>query len=135
MKLPSIYYDRELKYTVNDNGCWLFAGCKDGSGYGILQFKGKTYRAHRYNFLRFKGDIEDGLVVRHTCKKQRDCINPQHLLVGTQQDNIADREYDKKRFCGGGHELTTLNSYTWNNRVVCKVCKAEVAARMNVPKD
>jgi hypothetical protein len=62
-------------------------------GYGNLSLYGSKGRAHRVAYCKSKGialqDIR-GLVVRHTCDNPR-CINPEHLLIGTHQDNADDK--------------------------------------------
>jgi hypothetical protein len=69
--------------------CWLWtAGCS-GNGYGVFTIKSKNVSAHRYSYELHYGEILEGLVVRHTCDV-RNCVNPNHLLTGTQQDNITD---------------------------------------------
>lgn len=64
----------------------------DGMGYGRLRFRGKIVKHHRLVYCQYHGieliDIE-GLIVRHTCDNPR-CINPQHLELGTQHDNVQD---------------------------------------------
>lgn len=62
------------------------------TGYG--QFNpgsrpGKMISAHRMSYLVFNGEIPAGMVVRHVCDI-RDCVNPRHLKLGTQSDNIMD---------------------------------------------
>tara|TARA_R110001606_G_scaffold115974_2_gene244548 strand:- start:697 stop:1032 length:336 start_codon:yes stop_codon:yes gene_type:complete len=52
-------------------------------------------RAHRFAYALSKGEIPDGFVVRHTCDNPA-CCNPDHLILGTQADNIADM-YKRKR--------------------------------------
>lgn len=62
------------------------------TGYLQIRYGGKIERAHRVAYCFARGipiEYIQGSVVRHTCDNPR-CINPQHLLVGTQQDNIAD---------------------------------------------
>ena len=62
------------------------------SGYGIVSYKNKTTLAHRVAYCLHRGiDLEDiaGLVVRHTCDNPS-CVKPGHLVIGTQQQNIAD---------------------------------------------
>ena len=66
--------------------CIYWDGKKDKDGYGILS-SGK--RAHRLSYENAKGPIPDGLLVRHTCDNSG-CINPDHLILGTQADNVAD---------------------------------------------
>lgn len=121
-------YDKELSYEIDDKGCWNFTGAKDRDGYGVVKYDGRTYRAHKFSFLQNKGEVAVGLVVRHTCHN-RACINPKHLLLGTQAENIADREERKIVRCAAGHALNQMNSYRYNDRTICKVCKAMVAAR------
>ena len=74
----------------NSEGCWLWTkSCFKGTNYGQQKWKGKNWHVHRLAYTLFKGDIPDGLVVRHRCGNQR-CCNPLHLELGTHKDNSAD---------------------------------------------
>ncbi len=55
-------------------------------GYGQLPTGGL---AHRDAYVKHKGDIPEGMVVRHTCDN-RLCVNPEHLVLGTHKDNYED---------------------------------------------
>lgn len=79
-----------------ESGCWIWVGSKDASGYGLMSVNGKTARAHRISCGAFNGQVPDGMVVRHSCDNPS-CINPAHLGVGTQQQNVADREARGRR--------------------------------------
>jgi len=73
------------------SGCWLWSGAQCRLGYGKVLARGKLRRAHREAFSAQNGagSIE-GLVVRHTCDTPL-CVNPAHLLRGTQADNVRDK--------------------------------------------
>lgn len=63
-----------------------------GTPYGIVKLKGKQYLAHRWSYCEHRGiPIEDiqGKVVLHMCDNPK-CVNPLHLVVGTQADNMYD---------------------------------------------
>lgn len=74
---------------VDSNGChiWGLGRCKDG--YGRLWLEGKTRRAHRVSYEQFIGEIPASLVVMHKCDNPA-CINPSHLSLGTQCENVND---------------------------------------------
>lgn len=76
-----------------NSGCWLWsAGEKiKGGGYGAFGYKGKVARAHRVSYELFCAEIPIGLFVLHKCDNPC-CVNPDHLFLGTHQDNMDDRE-------------------------------------------
>jgi len=75
---------------VPESGCWLWTGAMRGEGnYGAIAIDGKTFGAHRLSYLLHKGEIPEGMQVQHHCDV-KECVNPDHLYVGTQKENMAD---------------------------------------------
>jgi hypothetical protein len=71
--------------------CWEWQGGRDGFGYGKVQdFDGKTERTHRFVWKLTYGSIPTGKHILHKCDNPS-CCNPNHLYVGTHQDNMRDR--------------------------------------------
>jgi len=70
------------------NTCWEWHGGKDHDGYGRFKVEGKLWQAHRYSIV-LDGRDPIGKVVMHTCDNPS-CVNPAHLQLGTQADNVKD---------------------------------------------
>jgi hypothetical protein len=70
--------------------CWLWTACKDSFGYGRLNVNGKMVGAHRFSWELQRGKIPEGLHVLHHCDVGG-CVNPDHLYIGTNQDNTNDK--------------------------------------------
>jgi len=80
--------------TPSGSGCLEFQGSRDRQGYGrILRvaISRSPMQAHRYAYLLAHGSIPVGAVVRHSCDNPP-CIRPEHLQLGSQADNIDDRQ-------------------------------------------
>lgn len=80
----------KIDFTVSTNDCWLWTGKPDANGYGRVYFHEKKDYAHRVVYFLIYGRWPSRLV-RHSCDV-RLCCNWHHLIEGTHQDNINDRE-------------------------------------------
>lgn len=83
----------------NENGCWIWQKSTK-LGYGITFLNGRHEQAHRASWKVFVGEIESGKQINHKCHV-RNCINPSHLYIGDQVENMRDMKEagrEKKAF-------------------------------------
>lgn len=128
--------------------CWEWqAGRWERQQYGRLNVQRKAQRAHRVAFFLFYGFIVDHLFVCHKCDNPP-CVNPWHLFLGRDIDNIADRDRKGRTAQGDRHrtrlhpELTMgesnnhaklTNAQAEEIRTLAKTMKnVEIARRYNV---
>lgn len=80
------------KVKVGSPGeCWPWGGSVDTDGYGVVRWGGRQTKAHRLAWSLENGPIPVGLGVLHRCDNPP-CCNPACLFLGTNRDNVADRE-------------------------------------------
>jgi hypothetical protein len=145
------------RFSINQTtGCWEWTGYKNAYGYGVIagEINGKRYvkagqqmLAHRVAWILFRGEIPEGdgyhgSVVMHTCDNPG-CVNPVHLKLGTQADNVRDME-DKRRHVVGARLKQTgidhFRSLITRQEEVELICSgkhqnAELAQMFNVSVD
>lgn len=83
-------------YTKKTKTCWWWTGPHTAHGRPTIRLSKNpegenynTYYAHRWSYEKFVGPIPDGLYVCHKCDNPS-CVRPDHLFVGTQDDNMKD---------------------------------------------
>jgi hypothetical protein len=79
----------EIRSVKGSRGCIEFTGSKDKHGYGRLNINGVPKLVTRLSWEIYKGPIPEGMYILHRCDNPR-CFNPEHLFLGTQQDNVDD---------------------------------------------
>ena len=102
----TIDYIRE-NVEVDANGCWLWQKSRTDRGYGkqwgeVRGERPRWHATHRVAFRLAKGAIPQGAVIRHTCDVPA-CCNPEHLLPGSQADNMRDM-FERGRNRTGAHD-------------------------------
>ncbi|ARK86072.1 hypothetical protein BOC42_00460 [Burkholderia pseudomallei] len=93
---------RFMKYVEIGETCWLWTGAKLPRGYGRFYFDGKPRYAHRVSVVLHGGAVADDALVMHSCDNPS-CVNPDHLSVGTQTENMRD----------AASKGRTVNSQDW----------------------
>jgi len=75
--------------VIKGDGCWKWKLSHSQRGYGVFSINGKQYTAHRLAYTWMIGPIPEGLFVCHHCDNPG-CCRPDHLFLGTHQDNMED---------------------------------------------
>jgi hypothetical protein len=120
--------DRSTKCPMSD--CWIWLRQVDKHGYGQFRktSKSKWSKTHRVSIHAFKGIDPIGKCVLHICDVPS-CVNPDHLYLGTQKENVRDMQQRgrsnykgvPKTHCKYGHELTPENRLG-KRADGCKIC-------------
>jgi hypothetical protein len=97
--------ERFLARVEKTETCWLWTARTGTFGYGVMPEGGHAGRdlyAHRISYELFHGPIPEGLFVLHRCDNPR-CVNPDHLFLGTADDNAKDAARKKRVPSGAQH--------------------------------
>lgn len=85
---PEVRFFKKVKKT---DYCWFWQGAKHSyKGYGSFYNGNKIVKAHRFSYEHFVGQVPENYCVLHTCDNPS-CVRPDHLFIGTNKDNVADK--------------------------------------------
>lgn len=130
--------------VIKGDGCWIWTGLRSAYGYGLIGRGGKqagNMATHRVSWELHNGPIPAGLVVCHKCDNPP-CVNPDHLFVGTQRENVNDcvRKGRHRAACQKG-EANGNAKLTWADVAVIRaayvpgrVSQQSLADRFGVPQ-
>lgn len=126
---------RKIEWIETETGCFYCTSHKyNASGYGYISVRGKVHRLHKYIFEECFGEVPPKMVIRHKCDN-RFCFNPEHLELGTHEENMRDMvernrslKGSKSPFAVIDEEKARLIKQLIRDKVTCRA----IAERLNV---
>lgn len=117
-----------------DGECLIWDGPTTDLGYGRVYGvgAGKHVMAHRVSYELAHGEIPEGLVLDHLCRRPS-CVNPDHLEPVTDRENILRgvgyaAQSSRVTHCPQGHPYDEVNTYRWRGWRLCRTCRSRVPA-------
>lgn len=105
MPRPRIPLSEKIERNITripESGCWIWMSTIEKSGYGRVCSGKKPFYAHRVSYEQKHGPIPNGMMALHHCDVKC-CVNPDHIFVGTQQDNMTDKVRKNRQAKGINH--------------------------------
>lgn len=129
-------HDRLMAGIRVDGDCWMWTRAVDRDGYGRIAIEGGNRKVHRAAFALWVGSIKAEHSVCHRCDRPA-CINPDHLFLGTQADNMRDmahkgRRLGVKALFGERHGMAKLSNADVRAIRAATCTQAELARRFGV---
>jgi hypothetical protein len=101
LNVASIRFWSKVAITADITKCWIWGASKNKKGYGHFGFNGRMYQAHRFAYKLYYGDYDEILQCLHKCDNPS-CVNPNHLWLGTNTDNVLDMvAKGRNKYCKG----------------------------------
>jgi hypothetical protein len=119
---------------VTESGCWIWTAATSNKGYGVMGVgSSRVMLAHRIAWTLYNGEIPAGLRVLHKCDTPA-CVNPSHLFLGTQRDNVHDMQRKGRSPYRGGEDrgLAKLSDRDAQEILEAVGTHREIAARYGV---
>lgn len=100
--------ERIWDHIKKEGDCWVWTAHKHPFGYGMIMVNGIPTGCHRISWELTNGPIPHGMSVLHKCDNPS-CINPSHLFLGTQDDNMKDRSKKGRAPKGESHPMSKIS--------------------------
>jgi hypothetical protein len=99
-----------------NSGCWIWTGALDVNGYARIAFNGRNSKASRVAYTLFKCEDPGALHVLHRCDMPA-WVNPDHLFLGTHQENMDDRAKKGRHGDISGTKNGNYGSRNWLSKL------------------
>lgn len=123
--------------TTSPHGCWLVSGVAQHNGYLHIFDAGRQVKAHRLSWELLRGPVPAGLKVLHNCPGGDNprCVNPDHLFLGTQRDNIHDSIRKGRYNTYGVQKLNAAQVREIRALAARGVLQKDIAKRFNIARN
>lgn len=113
--------------VIKGEQCWIWNAHKNNKGYGVINVDGKVVLAHRVAYQTKYGPIPEGMKILHECDNPR-CVNPNHLRLGTQLENMQDM-YRKGRASLGEDRTQSKLTFAMASYVRRRYAEGDISQR------